>query len=125
MDEFALDCEAHKRLQFLTSISLTMPPSKESNQRRKWFSSVTLLLKHSPLESFQLYAGGGTDETISYEGVDHEAIKELIDSHASTLRRIAIQRLIVPLESIAYACEKCSQLEEVFAALCGVSRVST
>ncbi|KAF8752179.1 hypothetical protein RHS01_07881 [Rhizoctonia solani] len=122
MGLFASDCEAQKRLRFLTSISLTVPTSGGADQRRKWFESIILLLKHSPLESFQLYAGGGTDEFISYEGVDHEAIKELIDLHASTLRRIGIQRLIVPLESMAYACEKCSQLEEIFATLCGVGR---
>ncbi|CAE6337736.1 unnamed protein product [Rhizoctonia solani] len=122
MGIFASDCDTHRRLQLLTSISLTMPPSKDSNQRRIWFAKVILLLKHCPLESFQLYAGGGADELISYEGVDHETIKELVDLHAPTLRRIGIQRLIVPLESIAYACEKCSQLEELFTALCGVSR---
>ncbi|KAJ1301100.1 hypothetical protein OPQ81_003516 [Rhizoctonia solani] len=122
MGALASACAAHKRLQFLTSISLTMPPSKESSQRQKWFADVILLLKHSPLESFQLYASGGTDELISYEGIDHEAIKELVDSHASTLRRIGIQRLIVPVESLAYACEKCSKVEEIFATLCGVGR---
>ncbi|KAH7337636.1 hypothetical protein B0J17DRAFT_663691 [Rhizoctonia solani] len=122
MNTLASACSTHRRLQFLTSISLTMPPSKEPGQRRKWFGDVILLLKHSPLESFQLYASGGTDELISYEGVDHEALKELVDSHASTLRRIGIQRLIISLKSLAYSCEKCSQLEEIFATLCGVSR---
>ncbi|QRW25902.1 hypothetical protein RhiXN_10979 [Rhizoctonia solani] len=100
MGLFASDCEAQKRLRFLTSISLTVPTS----------------------EGLINVGNGGTDEFISYEGVDHEAIKELIDLHASTLRRIGIQRLIVPLESMAYACEKCSQLEEIFATLCGVGR---
>ncbi|CUA68668.1 Nephrocystin-3 [Xenopus (Silurana) tropicalis] [Rhizoctonia solani] len=99
-----------------------MPPSKESTERRKWFGDVILLLKHSPLESFQLYASGGTDEIISYEGIDHEAIREIVDSHAFTLRRIGIQRLIVPVESLAYICERCPQLEEIFATLCGVGR---
>ncbi|CUA78431.1 hypothetical protein RSOLAG22IIIB_13141 [Rhizoctonia solani] len=122
MNTLASTCDTHKRLESLTSISLTMPPSKESSERRKWFGDVILLLKHSPLESFQLYASGGTDEIISYEGIDHEAIKEIVDSHAFTLRRIGIQRLIVPVESLAYICERCPQLEEIFATLCGVGR---
>ncbi|CAE6506020.1 unnamed protein product [Rhizoctonia solani] len=122
MNSLASACATHKRLQFLTSISLTMPPSKESSQRHKWLGDVILLLKYSPLESFQLYASGGTDELISYEGVDYEAVRELVDLHAFTLKRIGIQRLIVPVESLAYACENCSQLEEIFATLCGVGR---
>ncbi|CAE6524884.1 unnamed protein product [Rhizoctonia solani] len=122
MNTLSSACATHKSLKWLTSISLTMPPSKESSERRRWLGDVILLLKYSPLESFQLYASGGTDELISYEGVNHEAIKELVDLHAATLRRIGIQRLIVPVKSLAYACEKCSQLEEIFATLCGVGR---
>ncbi|CAE7131780.1 unnamed protein product [Rhizoctonia solani] len=122
MNALASACASHKRLQFLTSISLTMPPSKESSQRQKWLGDVILLLTYSPLESFQLYASGGVDESISFEGIDHQAIKELVDSHASTLRRIGIQRLIITVESLAYMCERCSQLEELFTTLCGVGR---
>jgi hypothetical protein len=124
MGAFATTCAQFRRLSSLTSISLTIPVFKDSNQRQSWLNQVLLLLEHSPLELFQLYAGGGTEDSISYVGIDDEVMKRFVDSHASTLKRVGIQRLIVPLESLAYACERCSRLEEIFITLCNVDRVS-
>lgn len=124
MRAFGAACAEHRRLSSLTSISLTLPVYKEPNQRREWLNQVLMMLEHSPLEVFQLYAGGGTEDSISRKGVDNEIIRDLARSHGSTLKRVGIQRLIVSLESLSYVCENCPRLQEIFATLLNADRVS-
>ncbi|QRV98926.1 hypothetical protein RhiJN_26945 [Ceratobasidium sp. AG-Ba] len=115
-------CHESKCLTSLSSISLTIPFYKDSSQRDKWFEDVLVLLKHSPIESFQLYAGGGVEDEVSHSGISFGSLKQLVDAHAGTLRRIGIQRLIIPLDALRYAIAVCLNLEDVFVTLCGVNR---
>lgn len=123
MSAFSTSCSEGNSLATLTSISLTIPVVKEPTQRQKWFSDVLTLLQHSPIESFQLYAGGGMDNEMAHAEIDHESIKKLVDGHKSTLRRIGIQRLITPLQSVGYAALWCPKLQDIFVTLCNVNRV--
>ncbi|KAF8607315.1 hypothetical protein BDV93DRAFT_468045 [Ceratobasidium sp. AG-I] len=122
MSAFSAFCCENNSLAYLTSISLTIPLVREPSQRHKWFSDVLALLKRSPIESFQLYAGGGMDNEMSYAEIGHENIKQLVDRHRLTLRRIGIQRLITPLESLGYAAVWCPNLQDVFVTLANVNR---
>ncbi|KAG8743285.1 hypothetical protein FRC10_012248 [Ceratobasidium sp. 414] len=103
MTAFATYCYKHKYLTSLSSISLTVPYYRDSTLRAGWISGVLHLLQHSPIESFQLYAGGSLEDEVSYPTIKFESLKRLVDGHLATLRRIGIQRLIVSVEWLSYA----------------------
>ncbi|KAG8695855.1 hypothetical protein FRC08_007522 [Ceratobasidium sp. 394] len=122
MSAFGTYCSEHKHLTSLSSISLTLPYYRDSVPRERWIDDVLLLLQHSPIESFQLYASSGLEDEVSCPTIHSEHLKTLVDGHPATLRRIGIQRLIVPVESLSYAVSACPRLEEVFATLRDVNR---
>jgi hypothetical protein len=123
MAAFGVHCTEHKNLSSLASISLTMPYYRDSTQPEKWLGDVLLLLQHSPIEIFQLYASVGIENEVSCTRLGFEGLKRLVDEHADTLKRIGIQRIIVPVELVGYASSKCPRLEEIFTTLCNVNRV--
>ncbi|KAG8703946.1 hypothetical protein FRC09_003855 [Ceratobasidium sp. 395] len=124
MSALSAHCFEHKLLSSLSSISLTLPYCKDSIQRDRWISDALLLLHHSPIESFQLYAGGGTtaEGELSYASINFESIRGLVDGHSVTLKRIGIQRLIVSVELVHYASCVCPSLEDVFITVCDANR---
>jgi hypothetical protein len=63
------------------------------------------------------------EDEVSYARLGFKGLKGLVDGHAGTLRRIGIQRVIVPVEALSYASSKCPRLEELFTTLCNVNRV--
>ncbi|KAG9121870.1 hypothetical protein FRC07_001997, partial [Ceratobasidium sp. 392] len=69
-----------------------------------------------------LYAGGGIEDEVSYATIDFKSLKRLVDDHAFTLRRIGIQRLVIPVESLSYAVSVCPRLEDAFTTLRDVNR---
>ncbi|KAG9085222.1 hypothetical protein FRC06_003695 [Ceratobasidium sp. 370] len=122
MSVFGTYCSEHQYLTSLSSISLTLPYFKDSTQRERWIGDVLFMLQHSPIESFQLYAGGSLEDEVSYATINFESLKRLADGHLTTLRRIGIQRLIIPVEALSYAVSVCPRLEEVFTTLRDVNR---
>jgi hypothetical protein len=108
------NCQKRNLLQTLSSITLTVPSSKDCSLD-SWTTEVSLLLSSAPLREFQLYSIGGDIEFCRH--LPELFVKNIINDHGSRLRKFAVQRLHTSLTAVDLICCGCPQLEQLFIVL--------
>jgi len=108
-------------LRRLHSITLSIPFSgayDTASSTMALHETFTNLLASSSLERFQIYSTSLWGDPISEGRLQTELLlRHIAETHANTLRRFSVHRILMSFDTIQIICNLCHRLEELFVVL--------
>lgn len=95
----------------LTSLTLTFQPFISPE---KWSSAIVSMTSEANLEEFHLYAAAAAKMPNAGDLILHPVLESIVPLHSTTLKKISVNRVHIPVSVVGMICSRCHNLESLF-----------